>query len=124
MNPELPSFGAKDGDFFPALSDGAEVSLKILGEPEIYESLYGEKIRLGVKVTGINEKCGDLELMKEYTVSSSALCWRELHQAWDKVSFFKFTWLLTCEKIPRPQGIDIGPKEKSLYKLRAIAPKK
>lgn len=116
MNPELPSFGAKDGnDFFPALSDGAEVDLKILGEPEIYESLYGEKIRLGVKVVGINEKCPDLELMKEYTVSSSAMCWRELHKAWDKVSFFKFTWLLTCEKTDN---------NKSLYKLRALAPKK
>jgi len=116
MNPELPSFGAKDGnDFFPALSDGAEVTLKILGEPEIYESLYGEKIRLGVKVTGINEKCGDLELMKDYTVSSSALCWRELHKAWDKVSFFKFAWCLTCEKIDN---------NKSLYQLKALAPKK
>jgi len=121
MNPELPSFGAKDGnDFFPALSDGAEVDLKILGEPEIYDSLYGEKIRLGVKVVGLNEKCPDLELMNEYTVSSSAMCWRELHNAWDKdplatVSFFKFTWLLTCEKTAA---------DKSLYKLRALAPKK
>jgi hypothetical protein len=116
MNPKLPSFGAKDGnDFFPSLSDGAEVDLKILSEPEIYESLYGEKIRLGVKVVGLNEKCGDLELMKEYTVSSSAMCWRELHKAWDKVSFFKFTWLLSCEKTD---------SKKSLYKLRALAPKK
>ena len=115
MNPELPSFGAKDGnDFFPGLSDGAVVELKILSEPEIYESLYGEKIRLGVKVVGLNEKCGDLELMKEYTVSSSAMCWRELHQAWDKVSFFNFTWLLTCEKINN---------DKTLYQLKALAPK-
>ena len=119
MNPELPSFGAKDGnDFFPVLSDGAEVDLKILSEPEIYESLYGEKIRLGVKVVGLNEKCADLELMKEYTVSSSAMGWRELHKAWDKVSFFKFTWLLTCEQSGSSSNA------KSLYKLRAIAPKK
>jgi len=116
MNPELPSFGAKDGnDFFPGLCDGAEVTLKILGEPEIYESLYGEKIRLEVKVTGINEKCGDLILMKKYTVSSSALCWRELHKGWDKVSFFKFSWLLTCEELS---------SDRSLYRLRALAPKK
>jgi hypothetical protein len=119
MNPELPSFGAKDGNaFFPALSNGAVVEIKILSEPEIYESLYGEKIRIGVKVVGLNEKSGDLELMKEYTVSSSAMCWRELHKAWDKVGFFKFTWLLTCEQIETKDGW------KSLYQLKALAPKK
>jgi len=114
MNPELPSFGADGNDFFPPLSDGAEVTLKLLGTPEIYESLYGEKIRLGVKVIGMNDKVEKLKLMKEYTVSSSALCWREIHKVWDSVNFFNFAWLLTCEKT----------KDKTLYKLRALAPEK
>jgi len=115
MKPILPSFGAEAKDFFPPLSNGAEVTLKLLGTPEIYESLYGEKIRLEVKVIGMNEKSPEeLKLMNEYIVSSSALCWREIHKAWDKLNYFDFTWSLTCEKTD----------DKTMYTLRAVEPKK
>jgi len=118
MNPELPSFGAEAKDFFPPLSDGAQVDLKLLDAPEIYESLFGEKIRLGVKVVGLNKKADvfplkELELNKEYIVSSSAMCWREIHKAWDNVNYFDFTWRLTAEATDN---------KKTLYKLRAIEP--
>jgi hypothetical protein len=115
MKPNLPSFGAEAKDFFPPLSDGAEVTLKLLGTPEVYESLYGEKIRLEVKVIGMNEKSPEeLKLMNEYIVSSSALCWREIHKAWDKLNYFDFNWNLTCDKTD----------DKTMYKLRAMKPEK
>ena len=113
MDPKLPSFGAEAKDFFPSLSDGAQVDLKLLDAPEIYESLFGEKIRLGVKVVGVNKKADGLELNKKYTVSSSAMCWREIHKAWDNVNYFDFTWRLTAEATDN---------KKTLYKLRAIEP--
>lgn len=118
MNPELPSFGADENEFFPPLSDGAEVTLKITSAPEKYESLYGEKIRFGIKITGINEKCPEaLELLKEYTISSSAMCYRSLYNAWQKGEneFWK-TMCLDCEWKLTAKTL---PNDKTIYKLAA-----
>lgn len=118
MNPELPSFGAEAEDFFPALSDGAEVILKLLDVPEKYESLYGEKIRIGIKVIGVNEKTAGIDLNKSYIVSSAAQCWKGLYNSWfnskgdmyPNVRFKEFTWILTCT----------AKNDKTLYNLRAV----
>jgi len=81
---KLPSFGSEgnEHDFFPSLSNGANLRLKILTAPEKYESQYGEKIRLDIEVLGINAKCEGISVNGKYTVSSSAACWKELHEAW------------------------------------------
>ena len=117
MNPELPSFGADENEFLPPLSDGAEVILLITSAPEKYESLYGEKIRLGIKVVGLNKKCKEMELNKEYTISSSALCYQSLYAAWQKGDnefwkelCMKCTWKLTAKTLPN---------KKTIYKLAA-----
>jgi hypothetical protein len=118
MKPDLPSFGAEGEDFFPALSDGAEVMLKLLDAPEIYDSLYGEKIRIGIKVIGTNEKTPGVDLNKSYIVSSGAQCWMQLRNSWfdssgeeyPNVRFKDFTWCLTCTV----------KNSKTLYNLRAM----
>ena len=118
MKPNLPSFGADSNDYLPPLSEGAEISFKILNAPEKYQSLYGEKIRIGVKVLGVNDKAEGIELMKEYTVSSSALCWQEYHSVWHNPNqsdewqdmCYECNWQLNC--------IVVGDKTK--YKLKAL----
>jgi len=118
MKPNLPSFGAEAEDFFPALSEGAEVMLKLLDVPEIYDSLYGEKIRIGIKVLGVNDKTEGIDLNKSYIVSSGAQCWKGLYNAWfnskgemyPNVRLGEFSWVLTCTM----------KNNKTLYNLRAV----
>lgn len=82
MDKNISFGGGGEFDYFPPLSDGAKVSLRVLSAPEKYETLYGEKIRLDVKVLGINAHCDGVVVNKEYTVSSSAMCWKAFHEAW------------------------------------------
>ena len=118
MKPNLPSFGADSNDYLPPLSEGAEISFKILNAPEKYQSLYGEKIRIGIKVIGVNEKTEGIDLNKSYIVSSGAQCWKGLYNAWfnskgdmyPNVRFQEFTWVLTCTM----------KNDKTLYNLRAV----
>ena len=80
---QVITFGSDgNNDYLPALSDGANVKLKILTAPEKYETLYGEKIKLDIEVTGINTKCEGIVVNHHYTVSSSAKCWQELHASY------------------------------------------
>ena len=111
----------------PSLKDGAKVEFKILTAPEKYESLYGEKIRLDIRVDGTNDKALDVKLFHKYTVSSSATCWRALEQAWrvagDKVGeleaneirFLAMTWRLRAKKITLADG-----ETRTIYILEAI----
>jgi len=118
MNPELPSFGADETEFFPPLSDGAEVMLKITSAPEKYESLYGEKIRLGIKTTGLNQHCPEeIELNKKYTISSSAVCYQSLHAAWSKGE--NEFWKKLCMKCEWKLSAKTLPNKKTIYKLEA-----
>lgn len=82
MNQEITFGSDGNNDYLPALSDGANVKLKILTAPEKYETLYGEKIKLDIEVTGINTKCEGIVVNQHYTVSSSAKCWQELHASY------------------------------------------
>lgn len=79
MNQNITFGSDGNNDYLPALSDGANVKLKVLTAPEKYETLYGEKIKLDIEVTGINSKCEGIQVNQHYTVSSSAKCWQELH---------------------------------------------
>jgi len=119
---KLPSFGSEgnEHDFFPSLSDGANLRLKILSAPEKYESLYGEKIRLDIEVLGINAKCEGISVNGKYTVSSSAACWKELFEAWfmDRddgsnwvTAALNFRWMLTAKATS---------SGKTHYKLTAV----
>lgn len=118
MTQDLPSFGDEGNlDYFPSLSDGANVRIKILTGPETYESLYGEKIRLDIKVLGINGKCEGVVVNKKYTVSSSAMCWKELHKAWSvsgvkdwREMCLSHPWLITCR----------SDNDKTFYKLACL----
>ena len=82
MNQNITFGSDGNNDYLPALSDGANVKLKILTAPEKYETLYGEKIKLDIEVTGINTKCEGITVNQQYTVSSSAKCWQELHASY------------------------------------------
>jgi len=107
------------------LKDGAKVEFKILTAPEKYESLYGEKIRLDIRVDGTNDKALDVKLFHKYTVSSSATCWRALEKAWrvvaednlepNEVRFLAMTWRLTAKKITLADG-----ETRTIYILEAI----
>jgi len=119
---KLPSFGSEgnEHDFFPSLSNGANLNLKILGAPEKVDSQYGEKIKLDIEVLGINGKCKGISVNANYTVSSSAACWKELHEAWymDRddgsdwvTAALNFRWMLTAKATS---------SGKTHYKLTAV----
>ena len=118
MTQDLPSFGDEGNlDYFPSLSDGANVRIKILSAPETYESLYGEKIRLDIEVLGINANCEGVVVNKKYTVSSAAMCWQALKKAWDvsgvkdwREMCLKHPWMITCK----------GKNDKTFYKLDCL----
>ena len=118
MTQDLPSFGDEGNlDYFPSLSDGANVRFKILSAPETYESLYGEKIRLDIEVLGENGYVKDVVVNRKYTVSSSAMCWQELKKAWDvsgvkdwREMCLSHDWMLTCK----------GKNDKTFYKLTCL----
>ena len=118
MKPDDVSFGAEENEYFPALSDGAEVKFNMTTAPEKYESLYGEKIRIGIKVTGINPEAKGVQVNKEYTVSSSAVCWKEYYQAWHNPNqsdkwegmCMACVWAIRC----------VIKNDKTMYKLRAL----
>ena len=109
----------------PSLKDGAEIVFKILTAPEKYEALYGEKIRLNIRVDGTNDKALNIKLFHKYTVSSSAACWRALESAWcvgDDASvvgvaarFLKLTWKLSAKEITLS-----NEETRTVYILEAI----
>jgi len=117
----LPKFGADTNEYLPSLKDGAKIVFKILTAPEKYESLYGEKIRLEIRVDGNNDKSSNIKLYHKYTVSSSATCWRALEKAWGKaeeaneIRFLAMTWRLIAKEITLADG-----ETRTIYILEAI----
>ena len=118
MTQDLPSFGDEGNlDYFPSLSDGANVRIKILSAPETYESLYGEKIRFDIEVLGINANCEGVTVGKKYTVSSSAMCYKALMNAWNASHGQEYRdmclvhpWMITCKQ----------KNDKTFYKLTCL----
>lgn len=124
MNNDLSFGGGGNFEYLPKLSDGTEIKLKILTSPETYEHPeYGTKYKLDIIVLDVKSGGENIEI-QEYSVDSSANCWKGLYLAWistgktqaDWIELaFGYEWLLTAT---------MNKSGKMPYKLGAIPPKK
>jgi hypothetical protein len=120
VNNNLSFGGGGNFEYLPKLSDGTNLKLKILSSPEKYDHPeYGTKYKLDIIVLKINSG-GEEIAEKEYSVDSSANCWKGLYLAWistgktqsDWIELaFGYEWLLTAK---------MNKSGKMPYKLTAI----
>jgi hypothetical protein len=122
LNFDIQSFGGGGKyEYLPPLSDGTNLRIKILSSPEKYDHLdYGTKYKLDIKVIRVNSGGEGIE-ETEYSVDSSANCWKGLFCAWTTTGktqsdwidlAFGHEWLLTANMI--------GKLGKTPYKLTPI----